>query len=123
MPFQGQPATASERKWNDGWWGYLKRREPLPPEKQIVVAKQKQQAAKAVEEFAAKTPWFKLRVYGASKRISESSRLPDYGTAVAQEYLKKWAAEFAPSEQPAEEVSDAATPAGESSNQPTEKSE
>jgi hypothetical protein len=80
-------------------------------------------AAKAVEEFAAKTPWFKLRVYGASKRISESSRLPDYGTAVAQEYLKKWAAEFAPSEQPAEEVSDAATPAGESSNQPTEKSE
>jgi hypothetical protein len=50
VPFQGQPATASERKWNDGWWGYLKRREPLPPEKQIVVAKQKQQAAKAVEE-------------------------------------------------------------------------
>ena len=37
-------------------------------------------------------------VYDASRRISESPRLKDYGTAEAQEYLKKWAKEFAPKE-------------------------
>lgn len=46
MPFQGQPATASERKWNDSWWGYIKRCEPLSPEKKAAVLLQKQEAAK-----------------------------------------------------------------------------
>ncbi len=55
-------------------------------------------AAKDVENFAAKNQWFRQRVYDASRRISESPRLKDYGTVEAQEYLKKWATEFAPNE-------------------------
>ena len=53
-------------------------------------------AATEVEKFAAENPWFRKRVYNASRRISESPRLKDYGTTEAQEYLKKWAKEFAP---------------------------
>jgi hypothetical protein len=53
-------------------------------------------AAAEVEEFAAENAWFRQRVYDASRRISESPRLKDYGTMEAQEYLKKWAKEFAP---------------------------
>lgn len=58
-------------------------------------------AAKAVEDFAATTPWFKQRVYKASQLISSSPRLADYGTSDAQEYIQKWAKEFAPPDQPA----------------------
>lgn len=62
-------------------------------------------AAKAIEDFAANTPWFQQRVNDASKLISASPRLTDYGTAKAQEYIKKWATEFAPSDKPATEKS------------------
>ena len=62
-------------------------------------------AAAEVEEFAAENPWFRQRVYDASRRISESPRLKDYGTTEAQECLKKWAKEFAPKEdEPVDEV-------------------
>jgi hypothetical protein len=65
-------------------------------------------AATEVEKFAAKNPWFRRRVYDASRRISESPRLKDYGTTEAQEYLKKWAKEFAPKK---DEAVDADNPA------------
>ncbi|WP_148080302.1 hypothetical protein [Roseimaritima ulvae] len=55
-------------------------------------------AATAVEDFAAKHGWFRQRVYQASRLISEGPRLKQYGTPEAQEYLKKWAKEFAPKE-------------------------
>jgi hypothetical protein len=58
-------------------------------------------AAKAVEDLAATTPWFKQRVQEASARIAASPRLTDYGTAEAQEYIKKWATEFAASDRAA----------------------
>ncbi len=56
-------------------------------------------AAAAVEELAAKSPWFRQRVYSASRMISEGPRLQQYGTKEAQQYLKKWAKELAPSEE------------------------
>ena len=56
-------------------------------------------AAKRVEEMAAKTPWFKERVHNASRKIVGSGKLSNYGIAEAQEYLKKWAVEFAPTEE------------------------
>ena len=55
-------------------------------------------AASEVEKFAAKHSWFRQRVYDASRRISESPRLKDYGTTEVQDFLKKWAREFAPKE-------------------------
>ncbi len=76
-------------------------------------------AAKAVEDFAAATPWFKQRVYEASKRISGSPRLTEYGTAKAQEYIKKWATEFAPSDQPAAEEQRSKAAAAESTDEST----
>lgn len=55
-------------------------------------------AAADVERFAAENRWFRERVYRASRQISEGPRLKDYGSAQSQEYLKKWAKEFAPKE-------------------------
>lgn len=53
-------------------------------------------AAKEVEQFAAKNPWFKNRVHNAANLIVNSGKLANYGTADAQGYLTKWAKEFAP---------------------------
>lgn len=62
-------------------------------------------AATEVEQFAAKNPWFKQRVHKASNLIVGGGKLSNYGTAPAQEYLKKWAKEFA-----SEEMNDATKP-------------
>ncbi|WP_146587863.1 hypothetical protein [Posidoniimonas polymericola] len=79
-------------------------------------------AAKAVEEFAASTPWFKERVHRASKQITEGPRLTEYGTDKAQEYLKKWATQYAPSGQPAAEEPRGESPPAESADESTEAS-
>ena len=61
-------------------------------------------AAKAVEELAAKNKQFRHRVYLAAKRIIDSGRLANYGTPQAQQYLTRWAKEFAPNrDQPADD--------------------
>ena len=60
-------------------------------------------AAKAVEDFATTTPWFKQRVQEASARIAASPRLSDYGTVEAQEKIKKWATQFAAGDRAAKE--------------------
>lgn len=52
-------------------------------------------AATEVEQFAAKNAWFKQRVHKAANLIVDGGKLSNYGTAPAQEYLKKWAREFA----------------------------
>jgi hypothetical protein len=52
-------------------------------------------AAKKVEDHAAKDNAFKHRVAEVAGRIIEAGRLDSYGTPAAQEYLRKWAQEFA----------------------------
>ena len=53
-------------------------------------------AARKVEDFAAKHPWFKAKVHSASNMIINGGKLSNYGTKAAQDYLKKWSVEFAP---------------------------
>ena len=57
------------------------------------------EAAKKVEDFAAKTPWFKQKVHHASSMIVSGGKLSNYGGKEAQAYLKKWSKEFAPKEE------------------------
>lgn len=52
-------------------------------------------AAARVEEEAAKDPSFRKRVAEATGRIIEADKLASYGTPKAQEFLAKWAKEFA----------------------------
>lgn len=52
-------------------------------------------AAAKVEEEAATDPAFRERVLQSVTRIIEAGKLPDYGTPKAQEFLAKWAKEFA----------------------------
>ncbi len=56
-------------------------------------------AAKAVEEYAAKNPAAKAEIGGIANRIISAGKLKDYGTAKAQEYLQKWAKEYAPAKE------------------------
>ena len=58
-------------------------------------------AAKKVEQFAAKNPWFKQRVHKAANLIVDGGKLSNYGTASAQAYLQKWAKELAPDDRSA----------------------
>lgn len=51
-------------------------------------------AAKAVEEYAAKHPEARLEIGRIGRRIVQSGKLGNYGTAEAQEYLRKWAKEY-----------------------------
>ena len=53
------------------------------------------QAATKVEGEAATDPAFRERVLQSATRIIEAGKLPDYGTPKAQEFLAKWAKEFA----------------------------
>ncbi|MGB7325889.1 MAG: hypothetical protein WBD31_13525 [Rubripirellula sp.] len=55
-------------------------------------------AAEKVEQFAAKNPWFKQRVHEAARMIVDAGKISNYGTLTSQEYLKRWAKEFAPDE-------------------------
>lgn len=54
------------------------------------------EAAKAIETYAAKNEWMKDRVGTASNLIVNGGKLANYGTARAQAYLKKWAKDYAP---------------------------
>jgi len=51
-------------------------------------------AAEAIEAYVADKPPARQRVGSIARRIIEAAKLADYGTAEAQEYLKKWAKEF-----------------------------
>jgi hypothetical protein len=51
-------------------------------------------AAKAVEEYVAKNEPARAEVGRIANTIINAGKLEDYGTARAQEYLKKWAKEY-----------------------------
>lgn len=51
-------------------------------------------AAKAVEEYLAKNEAARAEVGRIANTIINAGKLEDYGTARAQEYLKKWAKEY-----------------------------
>lgn len=57
-----------------------------------------EKAAKAVEEYAAAkgSEAFRKEVGRIANTIIDGGKLEDYGTAKAQEYLKKWAKEYGP---------------------------
>ena len=52
-------------------------------------------AANKVKEYADRNVAAKTQVGQIAKRIVDSGKMKNYGTAKAQEYLKKWAMEFA----------------------------
>jgi hypothetical protein len=52
------------------------------------------EAAKAVEDYAAKTPDARREIGRIGRTIVNAGKLTDYGTPKAQEYLQKWAKEF-----------------------------
>lgn len=51
-------------------------------------------AAKKVEAYVKKYPAMGRKIRGIANRIINAGKLQNYGTAPAQEYLKKWAKEF-----------------------------
>jgi hypothetical protein len=68
--------------------------------KKDATAEQVDEAARAVEDYAAKNAATRQEIGRIGRRIIEAGKLMDYGTAHAQEYLQKWANEYA--EEPAE---------------------
>jgi hypothetical protein len=54
-----------------------------------------EKAAKALEEYADKHEAFKKDVGRRAKLIVDGGKVESYGTAKGQEYLKKWAKEYA----------------------------
>ena len=53
-----------------------------------------EQAAKAVEEFMAKSPAARQDIARRARTIVDAGKLADYGTPKAQVYLKKWSDDF-----------------------------
>ena len=53
-----------------------------------------EQAAKAVEEFMAKSPAARQDIARRARTIVDAGKLADYGTPKAQLYLKKWSDDF-----------------------------
>jgi hypothetical protein len=53
-----------------------------------------EKAAKALEEYAAKNEAFRKEVGRIANTIINGGKTESYGTAKAQEYLKKWAKEY-----------------------------
>lgn len=66
-------------------------------------------AATKVEQVAARNPAMKRRVGQAAGRIVRSGKLANYGTPVAQEYLRKWAVSFATVEEAETKTTDTET--------------
>lgn len=58
-------------------------------------AEQVDEAAKAVEEYAAKNAATRQEIGKIGRRIIDAGKLADYGTPTAQKYLEKWAKEYA----------------------------
>lgn len=52
-------------------------------------------AAAKIVDYAKKNPATKAQIAGICQRIVDAGRLEGYGTAKAQEFIKKWAKEFA----------------------------
>ena len=64
-----------------------------------------EKAAKAIEEKAAEDAAVRKEVARIANTIIDNGRLKDYGTAKAQEYLQKWAKEYAsPAEAPSKQT-------------------
>jgi hypothetical protein len=59
-------------------------------------AEEVDKAAKAVEDYVAKSPAARADVGAIANRIIDAGKLSDYGTPRAQEYLQKWAKEYGP---------------------------
>lgn len=55
-------------------------------------------AAKKIEAYAGEHPAARRQIGDIARRIIEAGKLENYGTPAAQEYLKKWAKQFTPSE-------------------------
>ena len=53
-------------------------------------------AAKKIETYAAKHPWFKRKVHSASNMIVSGGKLSNYGIKEAQQYLKNWSKNLTP---------------------------
>ena len=58
-------------------------------------------AAKALEEYLDKNPATKEDVGRIANTIINAGKLENYGTARAQEYLRRWAKEYGKKEEPA----------------------
>jgi hypothetical protein len=58
-------------------------------------AEQVDEAAKAVEDYASKNPGARKEIGRIGRTIVNGGKLADYGTPKAQEYLQKWAKEYA----------------------------
>jgi hypothetical protein len=57
-------------------------------------AEQVDEAAKAVEDYAAKNPDARREIGRIGRTIVNAGKLAEYGTPKAQEYLQKWAKEY-----------------------------
>lgn len=57
-------------------------------------------AAKAVEEYAEDHPEARLEIGRIGRRIVDSGNIGNYGTAAAQEYIRKWAREYTEGDAP-----------------------
>lgn len=53
-------------------------------------------AAEKVKKYAEQNTQAKVQIGQIARRIVDAGKLENYGTAKAQEYLKKWAVEFTP---------------------------
>lgn len=80
----------------------LYRRMMLPVIQKGATDEEVTKAASAVEELAATNKEFKARVHKAASLIVSKDRLANYGTPKAQAFIKKWATEMAPSDEPEE---------------------
>lgn len=68
----------------------------VPVIKKDATPEEVDQAAKTLEEYLAKNEATRAEVGAIANRIIDAGKLTDYGTPRAQEYLKKWAKEYAP---------------------------
>ena len=59
-----------------------------------------ERAAKALEEYAARNEAFRKEIGRIANTIINGGKLDNYGTAKAQEYLKKWAKEYGVKDEP-----------------------
>lgn len=57
-------------------------------------------AAKALEEYAARNEAFRKEVGRIANTIIGAGKIDNYGTAKAQEYLKKWAKDYVAKDEP-----------------------
>lgn len=76
----------------------------VPVIKRDATDEEVEKAAKKVEEAAAKNEAIRKELARITSTIINNGKLQDYGTPKAQEYLKKWKAEYAPKGEPKPEA-------------------